>query len=78
MVRSRNIRRILERKNPRFQPGGGLDYAVFEFGFWWIALGLASVYWAITALVEGRPELWWWAGGCALGSALCGTLRHLI
>ena len=77
MVRSRKIRRILERKKSSTRWGRDLEYVVLEVSLWVIALGLASAYWANAALAEGQPNHWYYAGACALGSALCWVFRKL-
>ncbi len=74
MVRSRKIRRILARKEPSEAVGFSLCYPELSG----IGLALASAYWVIAALAEGQPDHWYYAGACALGSALCWKFRKLL
>lgn len=60
---------------------GALEAVGFTMGYpelSGIVLALTSACWVIAALAEGQPDHWYYAGACALGSALCWMFRRLL
>ena len=75
MKASERARRYRQQDETERRSPWGLLY---ETRSWTLYLAAMAIGCAVTALTNDIPEAWWFAGGCAVGSALCWMFERSI